>query len=104
MSYSPWYWHNKALREHPEYQMEGMMDCLREEMMMNMPIAQAYQGVEQPEVTYKSIYFKMDRGAFELNRRVSELENANKYLLETIKGMRANASKRKTNRYNIYTP
>ena len=36
--YSPWYWHNKALREHPEYQMLGLMDCLREELMMNMPI------------------------------------------------------------------
>ncbi len=89
--YSPWYWHNKALREHPEYQMEGIMDCLREEMMVNVPIApeQVYQ-----EVKYKSIYFKMDRGAFELNRRVSELENANKYLLETIKKMGANASKK----------
>ena len=57
----------------------------------------------EPKVKYKSIYFKMDRGAFELNRRVNELENANKYLLETIKEMRANASKRKTNRYNTYS-
>jgi len=35
--HSPFYYHNKALREHPEYQMEGMLDCLREEMMLNMP-------------------------------------------------------------------
>ena len=34
--YSPFYWHNKALKN-PLYQMEGMMDCLREEIMMNMP-------------------------------------------------------------------
>ncbi len=35
--YDGWSEHNKALKN-PEYQMEGMMDCLREETMMNMPV------------------------------------------------------------------
>lgn len=42
--YSPFYWHNKALKN-PEYQMGGMMDCLREELSFSMP----YQNFSTPE-------------------------------------------------------
>lgn len=52
----------------------------------------------EPVVIPTFIYFKNDIRALELNSRVTELENANKYLLETIKEMRANASKRKGKR------
>ena len=36
--YDGWSLHHKAMREHPEYQMLGLLDCLREELMMNMPV------------------------------------------------------------------
>ena len=39
----------------------------------------------EPVVKPKSIYFKMDRGAFELNHRVKELENAYQYLIRKEK-------------------
>ena len=47
--YSPWHWHNKALKEHPEYQMEGMIDCLREEIGMAMPISYLKEVSEAPK-------------------------------------------------------
>lgn len=105
--YSPYYWHNKALREHPEYQLEGMMDCLREEIGMAMPVYHTPE-VTEAEVKPTFVYFKNDIRALELNRRVIELENANKYLLETIKEIRASASRRRPrtnkNLESIYNP
>ena len=59
--YSPWYWHNKALREHPEYQMEGILDCLREEMMMNMPVYQEER--EAPRRDHIHYHFHMPTNA-----------------------------------------
>jgi len=53
--YSPFYWHNKALREHPEYQMEGMMDCLREEIGMALP---AHHPEKPTQITYKIEFTK----------------------------------------------
>ena len=50
----------------------------------------------EPVVKGKSIYFKMDRGAFELNRRVRELENSNRYLIRKLKEKTENASKGET--------
>ena len=49
----------------------------------------------EPVVKPKSIYFKMDRGAFELNRRVKQLENAYQYLIRKEKKEK-DASKGKT--------
>ncbi len=45
--YDGWCWHHKAMREHPEYQMLGLLDCLREELMMNMPVGQDEKPQEQ---------------------------------------------------------
>jgi len=85
--YSPWYWHNKALREHPEYQMLGLMDCLREEMMMNMPIApkteQVYQQSEQPQWTKKQWGI------------INQLRGMVRFLYSKETERRANASKRR---------
>lgn len=50
---------------------------------------------EEPGTKYKSIYFKLDRGALELNRKVIELENSNQYLIRKIKEITEYASKRK---------
>ena len=44
-----WGEHNRALREHPEYQMLGLLDCLREELMMNMPIMPEIKDTPQRE-------------------------------------------------------
>ena len=88
MKYSPWYWHNKALREHPEYQMEGMLDCLREEMMLNMPVAPnaefMYQESNQPEWTKRQW------------SEVQQLKAQVLFLSNKVNKMRAKASKRKT--------
>ena len=55
------------------------------------------QKPEEPEsiIIPQFIYFKNDIGALELNHRVTELENSNKYLLQKIKELTAVASKRK---------
>ena len=91
--HSPWYWHDKALREHPEYQMEGVMDCLREEMMMNMPVApeQVYQESRQLEKTWSKRQWGI----------VQQLKAQVLFLSNKINVMRANASKRK--RVHKYT-
>lgn len=53
--------------------------------------------VEEPEpiIQQKFLYFKNDIRAFELNKRVIELENSNQYLIRKIKELTANASKRR---------
>ena len=89
--------HNKRMRTDPMYRMLEHMEDSRVDMIPGQwsnPITEV-----EPVVTQKHIYFKMDRGAFELNRRVNELENSNKYLIRKLKGLTANASKRNTNRY-----
>ena len=68
-----------------------------------LPALESKETVEpEPVVKGKSIYFKMDRGAFELNRRVRELENSNRYLIRKLKEITGNASKRKAI-YKEYT-
>lgn len=100
--YSPFYWHNKALREHPEYQREGMLDCLREEIMMNMPAQyneQVYQKVEQPEDHYyvhkRNFNINIDPKytSSRLYRRVENLEAQVVFLKKLLN--KASASKRK---------
>lgn len=95
MKYSPWYWHNKALREHPEYQMEGMMDCLREEMLVNMPV--------YPELIHQERQSEEPWTKRQWNI-VNQLRGMVQFLYSKETERRANASKRKSNRYNIYTP
>ena len=60
--------------------------------------------VEETELEVKPtfVYFKNDIRALELNGRVIELENSNKYLIRKLKELTASASKRKTNRYKGY--
>ena len=94
--YSMWKYHNEALREHPEYQMEGMMDCLKEEMMMNMPLS-----------TQETPIVNIDSEKSWTKRQwdtVQQLKAQVLFLSDKVNKMRVNASKRKTNRYNIYTP
>ena len=51
----------------------------------------------QPEPTIKPkvIQLRFDKGALNLNRRVAELENANRYLLRKIKQLTVYASRRR---------
>lgn len=56
MSYHPWSEHNKALKN-PEYQMLGLLDCLREELMMNMPIQQ--DNIEPPRRDHIHYHFRL---------------------------------------------
>jgi len=92
--YSPWYWHNKALREHPEYQMLGLMDCLREETMMNMPIIS--EGDAERKQTKEPQWTKKQWNIINQLRGMVQFL----YLKETER--RAKASKRKPNEYNPY--
>lgn len=84
--YSPWYWHNKALREHPEYQAEGMMDCLREEMLMNMPLCQ--DTLEEP----RQLEEPWDKRQWDT---IKQLKAQVLFLSSKVNEMRASASKRK---------
>ena len=90
-----WKYHNQALKN-PEYQMEGMMSCLKEEMMMNMPVA--------PDNEYP----EREQREEPLNKRqwdtIQQLKAQVLFLSGKINKMRANASKRKpidTNKLNI---
>jgi len=53
----------------------------------------------EPIIKPRIICLKIDRGALELNRRVTELENANRYLIRKIKELTAYASKRRPKNY-----
>ena len=35
-------WHYQAVRDNPQYQLEGMMNVLYEEMMMAMPVSNTH--------------------------------------------------------------
>ena len=39
--------HEQAVRENPLYRLEGMLDVLREDLMMNMPV---FPEIKPPEV------------------------------------------------------
>lgn len=89
---SLWGEHNRALK-HPEYQMEGMLDCLREEMMMNMPV--------YPEPIYQERQLEeswTNRQWDYVQQLKADQVNLRKTLYDTLKEIkeRANASKRKT--------
>ena len=94
--YSPWYWHNKALREHLGYQLEGLMDCFREEQSFYQPYRSIEdthtQNNEQPEPEWTKKQWDIIN---QLRGMVQFL-----YLKETER--RANASKRKP-KYKQYT-
>ena len=87
-------YHYEALKCR-EYQMEGMLDCFREEISMSMPYYYPKEETPQPIVFPRAIWFKNDIRALKLNHRVTELENSNRYLLKKIKELTAYASKRR---------
>ena len=92
--------HYRRIREDPIYRLQEQLEDIRAEMMPALwdnPIAEE----PEPMVFPRAIYFKGDIRAFELNKRVSELENANKYLKRKLKEL-TNASKRKANRYEPF--
>ena len=99
MSYSPFYWHNKALKN-PEYQMEGMMDCLREEMSCSIP----YRHFSTPEP--ENFTVTQDSETAEWTKRqwdtVQQLQAQVLFLSNKVNEMRAKASKRKKARYKEY--
>ena len=98
--YSPFYWHNRALREHPEYQMEGMMDCLREEIGMALP---AHHPEKPTQIKYKIDFTRNQCDMIdELIAEVLHYRKEYPKLLLEIEKLRAIASKRKTNRYKEY--
>ena len=55
-----------------------------------------------PIVKPQLILLKMNVTTLDLNRRVTDLENSNQYLLRKIKELITGASKRKTKRYKQY--
>ena len=93
-------YHYQAVKNNINYSLEGMMDCLQEEMSCYLPYSQSIlldtKGAEpEPVVKPKIIHLRIDRGALDLNRRVTKLENSNRYLLKKIKELMAPAFKRK---------
>ena len=99
-SYSPFFWHNKALKEHPEYQMEGMMDCLREEIGMAMPVCHPEEPVQ---ITHKIEFSKKQYDMIdELIAEVLHYRKEYPKLLIEIEKLRAIASKGKSKRYKGY--
>lgn len=80
-----WGEHNCALK-HPEYQMEGMMDCLREEMMMNMPIC---ENIPQETHFVDTQWSRRQWGI------INQLRGELNFLTSKVNEMRANASKRR---------
>ena len=60
-----------------------------------LPALEQKPGELEPTVKSKFVYFKNDIRALELNHRVTELENSNRYLLKKIKELTAYAFKRR---------
>ncbi len=89
--YDGWSEHNKALKN-PEYQMEGMMDCLREETMMNMPVYEEPVREIEPIIPETNFYRQVEY----LRTRNIDLQNK---LNEHIDGSR----KKKKYLYNSAT-
>ena len=91
--YDMWKYHNEALKN-PEYQMEGMLDCFREEMSFSMP----YQNFSTPAP--ENFTQTQDSYTPEWTKRqwdmVQQLKAQVLFLSNKINEMRANASKRKT--------
>ena len=86
--------HNRRMRTDILYRLQEQLEDMRVDMIPGRGTDR--EETIEPVVKPKSIYFKMDRGAFELNRRVKELENSNQYLIRKIKEITGNASKRET--------
>jgi len=86
--------HYRRIRTDPIYRLQEQMEDMRVD---RIPALWSNPTAEEPEpiITQKHIYFKMDRGAFELNRRVKELENSNKYLVRELGGLMATAPKQR---------
>ena len=93
-----WKYHNEALKN-PSYQLEGLMDCFREEMSYFQPY---YYSVEP-------YHYPMDESGCikppepQWNKQqwdtIKQLEARVLFLSNKVNEMRANASKRKPNRY-----
>ncbi len=94
-----WKYHNQALKN-PSYQLDGLMDCFREEMSYSIP----YQHFSTPEP--ENFTLTHDSETPEWTKRqwgeVQQLKAQVLFLLNKVNKMRASASKRKTSRYKGY--
>ncbi len=70
-------YHYQALREDPMYRMEFMMDVLREEMMMNMPV---YHEPEPPQIIPQKIIVKHHY----IQQKESNIKKDTKYIYSNI--------------------
>ena len=91
-------YHYNALKDW-RYGLEGMMDCLREETSYYLPYTKDVQpdtksAQPEPIIEPRIIHLRIDKRALELDRRVTELENCNRYLLRKIKELTTKASNR----------
>ena len=84
--YSPWKYHNEALKD-PNYRMEGLMDCLREEMSYYLPYRDTTESIisSPPEPEWSRRQWG----------EVQQLKAMVLHLSNKVNEMRANASKRK---------
>ena len=97
--------HYQALKD-PEYQIEGMMDCLREEVSCYLPALEPEVKGKAPELEDINIYRHYPhqhrytrKQAGRLFFRIEQLGNSNRYLLKKIKELTAYASKRRPKNY-----
>ena len=93
-----WKYHNEALKD-PQYLVDGLMDCYREEQSFYQPFV--------PSKSAERLLSSQETSGPEWTKRqwgeVQQLKAQVLFLSNKINEMRANASKGKTNRYNKYS-
>jgi len=87
-----WKYHNEALKN-PSYQLEGLMDCFREEMSGYWPYQDTTIVPAYNTQTLEPEWNKRQWG------EVQQLKAQVLFLSNKVNEMRAKASKRKPNRY-----
>jgi len=99
--YSMWGYHNKALREHPEYQMEGMMDCLREEMSYYLPYPNEVRESPERVIEEPQLATRQEKELQQLKAEVLHYRKEYPKLLLEIEKLRGLASKGKGHTHKL---
>ena len=83
-------YHYRAL-SNPLYQVEGLVDVLREEIMMNMPVFEIKEAIEEPPVTIKPLEVRviLDKKALELQNRIASLEEKLQVFLDKKRSLKS---------------
>lgn len=89
--YSMWKYHNEAMKD-PQYLIDGLMDCFREEQSYYMPYGDTF--TRSPDSTTLKTEPEWSRRQW---GEVQQLKAQVLFLSNKINLMRANASKRKPN-------